>query len=62
VSDRVFKVKKNPLYRDTSRIARLLEEYRPQGEPANDDDEDANGPEAMDSGRSADCGTSDKAE
>ena len=31
VSDRIFKLKKNPLYKDVPRLAKLLEHYKPVG-------------------------------
>ena len=37
VSDRVFKLKKNPLYKDASRLAKLLEQYKPSGGEAGGD-------------------------
>ena len=51
----MFKVKKNPLYRDASKIARLLEEYAPEGDPDDKSQDKEAASQGADSHDGANC-------
>lgn len=57
MSDRVFKVKKNPLFKDTSKLAKLLESYRQVG--ADGEALDLEGIDSADAGGACDSDKND---
>ena len=57
MSDRVFKVRKNPLFKDTSKLAKLLESYRPVG--ADGEALDLEGMDSADAGGACDSDKND---